>query len=114
PYGAPAVHVSSADRPAVFEAIAQRRPARLVSTSKRTAATARNIVVQLDGTRRDGPPLVIMTPRSSWWQSTAERGGGIVCWLESMRALIAAPPAWDSVFPANLGKPPGPLGLDDF
>ena len=37
-----------------------------------------------------GPPLVVMTPRSSWWQSTAERGGGIVCWLECLRALLAA------------------------
>jgi hypothetical protein len=114
PYGAPAVHVSSADRPAVFEAIAQRRPARLVSTSKRTAATARNIVVHLPGTRRDGPPLVVMTPRSSWWQSTAERGGGVVCWLESLRALIAAPPACDVVFTANSGHELGHLGLDDF
>jgi hypothetical protein len=86
PYGAAAVHVSSTDRPAVFEAIAQRRPARLVNVSKRTAAAARNIVVQLPGTQTDRPPLVIMTPRSSWWQSTAERGGGIVCWLESLRA----------------------------
>src|SRR5438105_11264991 len=83
PYGMPAVHVSSTDRPAVFEAIAQRRPARLVSTSRRTPAHAFNVVVRLPGTKRDRPPVIVMTPRSSWWQSTAERGGGIVCWLES-------------------------------
>jgi len=34
PYGPPAIHISSTDRPAVFEAIAQRRPARLVSISR--------------------------------------------------------------------------------
>jgi hypothetical protein len=114
PHGMPAVHVSSTDRPAVFEAMAQRRPARLVNLCKRTAAAARNIVVTLSGTKHDRPPLVIMTPRSSWWQSTAERGGGIVCWLESLRALIAAPPACDVVLTANSGHELGHLGLDDF
>jgi hypothetical protein len=114
PYGAPAVHVSSTDRPAVFEAIAQRRPARLVSVSHRSPARAFNVVATLPGTERDRPPLVVMTPRSSWWQSTAERGGGIVCWLESLRALIAAPPVCDVVFTANSGHELGHLGLDDF
>jgi hypothetical protein len=114
PYGMPAVQVSSIERPAVFEAIAQRRPARLVSVSKRTPAHARNVVVTLPGTQRDRPPVVVMTPRSSWWQSTAERGGGLVCWLETLRALIAAPPACDVVFTANSGHELGHLGLDDF
>jgi hypothetical protein len=114
PYGPPAVHVASTDRPAMFEAIAQRRPARLLSTSRRAAAHAFNVVVMLRGAKRDRPPVVIMTPRSSWWQSTAERGGGIVCWLESLRALIAAPPVCDVVFTANSGHELGHLGLDDF
>jgi len=57
---------------------------------------------------------VVMTPRSSWWQSTAERGGGLVCWLESLRALIAAPPACNVIFTANSGHELGHLGLDDF
>ena len=55
-----------------------------------------------------------MTPRSSWWQSTAERGGGLVCWLETLRALLASPPLWDVIFTANSGHELGHLGLDDF
>ena len=55
-----------------------------------------------------------MTPRSSWWQSTAERGGGIVCWLETLRALLASRPARPVVFTANTGHELGHLGLDDF
>ncbi|HEY2538326.1 MAG TPA: hypothetical protein VGI28_02320, partial [Stellaceae bacterium] len=47
-------------------------------------------------------------------QSTAERGGGLVCWLESLRALIAAPPACNVIFTANSGHELGHLGLDDF
>jgi hypothetical protein len=55
-----------------------------------------------------------MTPRSSWWQSTAERGGGLVCWLETLRALIAAPPAPNVIFTANSGHELGHLGLEVF
>ncbi len=55
-----------------------------------------------------------MTPRSSWWQSTAERGGGIVCWLETMRALLTQQPSRPVVFTANTGHELGHLGLDDF
>jgi hypothetical protein len=55
-----------------------------------------------------------MTPRSSWWQSTAERGGGIVCWLETLRAVLATPPSRPVVFTANSGHELGHLGLDDF
>ena len=114
PYGAPALHVSSTERAALVAAIAQGKSARLVSFSRRTPGHAFNLVVTLTGTARDKPPLVVMTPRSSWWQSTAERGGGIVCWLESLRALIAAPPAAPVVFTANSGHELGHLGLDDF
>jgi hypothetical protein len=114
PYGSPAVQVSSTDRPALVEAIAQHSPARLVNVSRRTATRAFNVVATLRGTGSAGAPLVIMTPRSSWWQSTAERGGGLVCWLESLRVLLAAPPAGDVVFTANSGHELGHLGLDDF
>src|SRR5271157_1485447 len=88
--------------------------ARVTAHYRRTAAIARNVVVTVQG--RDGvrPPLVVMTPRSSWWQSTAERGGGLVCWLASLRALLAAPPAMDVVLTANSGHELGHLGLGAF
>lgn len=105
PYGAPAIHVAEPVHGHV---------ARVVSHYRRTPATARNVVVRIPGVDRSRPPLVVMTPRSSWWQSTAERGGGIVCWLECLRALLAVPPACDVVFTANSGHELGHLGLDDF
>jgi hypothetical protein len=112
PYGAPATHVASEARELV---LAHRgAPARLVAYSRRTKTKAANIVVTLPGRHSGRPPLVVMTPRSSWWQSTAERGGGLVCWLESLRALRADPPARDVVFTANSGHELGHLGLDDF
>ena len=110
PYGVPAIHVASEAR----DAILAGGTARLVAHMHRTPSRARNVVVTIRGHDRSRPPLVVMTPRSSWWQSTSERGGGLVCWLESLRALIASPPACDVVLTANSGHELGHLGLDDF
>jgi hypothetical protein len=114
PYGAPAIHVSSEARETVLAAATRRAPARLVAESRRTPARARNIVVRLPGRDRARTPVVVMTPRSSWWQSTAERGGGLACWLEALRALLASPPLCEVVFTANSGHELGHLGLDEF
>jgi hypothetical protein len=113
-YGAPAIHVSSEAREPVFAAAERGAEARLVADSRRTPARARNVVVMIPGRERGRPPVVVMTPRSSWWQSTAERGGGLVCWLETLRALIAEPPESGVVFTANSGHELGHLGLDEF
>jgi hypothetical protein len=110
PYGAPAIHVADA----AALAAASGRVGRLVSQSIRTRAAARNVVVTVKGRDPGRKPVVIMTPRSSWWQSTAERGGGLVCWLETLRALLAAPPGCDVILTANSGHELGHLGLDDF
>jgi len=114
PYGMPAIHVASEAREAVLAAADVGTPARLVAASRRTPAHAHNVVARLPDRGAAGPPLVVMTPRSSWWQSTAERGGGLVAWLESLRALVALPPGRPVVFTATSGHELGHLGLDDF
>jgi hypothetical protein len=100
--------------PRVAAASENNAPARLVTYSQRTNATARNVVVTLPGRNASLPPLVVMTPRSSWWQSTSERGGGLVCWLETLRTLLAEPPDRPVILTANSGHELGHLGLDDF
>jgi hypothetical protein len=114
PYGAPTIYVSSEAGETVLAGAAHAAPARIVAESRYVPTAARNVVVAIRGSRHNSPPMVVMTPRSSWWQSTAERGGGLVCWLESLRALIAAPPACNVIFTANSGHELGHLGLDDF
>ncbi len=118
PYGAPALHVST-EFGALLQAAEQRGAhARFVSRVRRTPSEARNVVVTIPGRDRTQPPLVVMTPRSSWWQSTSERGGGLVCWLETLRMLLAnplgQPPRRDVVMTANSGHELGHLGLDAF
>jgi len=114
PFGCPALHVSGEARERVLAAGARGAAGRLVAQSRRTTARAANIVVSLTGRERTRRPLVVMTPRSSWWQSTAERGGGLVCWLETLRTMLRAEPASDVVFTANSGHELGHLGLDEF
>lgn len=114
PYGPPAIHLPSQAREPLLAAIAGGATARLVAQSERTPARASNVVATIAGRDPARPPLVVMTPRSSWWQSTAERGGGLVCWFESLRAVLALPPACDVVFTANSGHELGHIGLNDF
>ena len=114
PHGAPTIHVSSEASETVLAGAARSAPARVVAESRYVEAAACNVVVTIPGRGRSSAPVVVMTPRSSWWQSTAERGGGLVCWLEALRALVAAPPACNVVFTANSGHELGHLGLDHF
>lgn len=114
PYGAPAIQVASEDGPAVFAAAAKGMPARLVAESARLTTRAANTVVTVRGRDPKRAPLVVLTPRSSWWQSTAERGGGLVCWLEALRAVVMAAPRRQVVFAATTGHELGHLGLDHF
>lgn len=114
PFGPPALQVSSTDRDFIFAAFRRGVEFRVVSTSGRTSSVARNVVLTVPGTDRSLPPVVVMAPRSSWWQSTSERGGGIVCWLETLRALKAKPPRCDVVFAATSGHELGHIGLDNF
>ncbi len=114
PYGAPAIQVPSAAHDAVFAAAERGNHARVVAESRRTPSRAANVLVNIAGREPHRAPVIVMTPRSSWWQSTAERGGGLACWLETIAALLQAPPTPDVVFTANSGHELGHLGLDAF
>lgn len=105
PYGCPAIQV--AEMPAA-------EPSGMTSYYQRTKVDACNVVVTIPGMDRQRRKIVVMTPRSSWWQSTSERGGGLVCWLETLRGLMASPPIADVVMTANSGHELGHLGLDAF
>ena len=114
PFGPAILQVVSSARDSLFAAAKRGAGFRVVVDSRRTAADATNIVITIPGRDRGRPPVVVMTPRSSWFQSTSERGGGLVCWLESLRAVLANPPGCDTIFTANSGHELGHIGLDAF
>ena len=55
-----------------------------------------------------------MTPRSGWWNCAADRGGGIVCWLEIMQAVHSDGPMRDVYFVPSSGQELGYLRLKAF
>jgi len=114
PEGPPTLQVSSIDADWLHAQSRARAEATLVASVRRTPATAYNVTARIAGRDPKLPPLVVMTGRSGWWQSTSERGGGVVCWLETMRALAAARPARDCLFAALSGHEIGNLGFDAY
>jgi hypothetical protein len=114
PFGPPVLQVSAEEAAFLTDATRQGANARLTAHVERTQVEAFNVVASLAGTDRSAAPLVVMTPRSGWWWCASERGGGLACWLETMRALRAAMPARDVLFVASSGHELGHLGLDAF
>jgi hypothetical protein len=114
PFGPPVLQVSSEEGAFLADCARQGAKTLLTAHVRRVSAKACNVVAVTPGADRSEPPLVVMTPRSGWWECASERGGGLVCWLEIMRAMRAAKPVRDVLFVASSGHELGHLGLDDF
>ncbi len=114
PYGVPVLQVSSTAKEWLLDAARSGAPIRVLAHATRSAAPADNVVATVRGRRSDLPPVVVMTPRSGWWQCASERGGGLACWLEVLRAVAGARPERAVRFVASSGHELGHLGLDAF
>jgi hypothetical protein len=114
PEGVPALQLSSVDAVWLRELAATGTQARMVCSAERHPADALNVVGTLPGSDRSAAPLVIMTPRSGWWNCAGERAGGIAAWLEVARAAVAARPLRDVHFVASSGHELGQIGLDAY
>lgn len=107
PFGPPVLQLAGRDAARLLEQAEGGRTARLVVTGRRDASLSHSIRAELPGA---GPPIVLLTPRTSWWTSTAERGGGILAWLAALTALAAAPRARGVVALATCGHELGHVG----
>lgn len=114
PYGCPVVQVASDAGPALEAARRAGRPVRVTSHSVRVRTTAFNVEADVGGRDPSQAPVVVITPRSGWWACAAERGGGLVCWLETIRTAAAHRPARPMIFLASSGHELGHLGLEAF
>ncbi len=114
PFGPPALQVSSEHGEWLKQQAQQGATARIVAHVKRTKTQAHNVTATIPGSQPRLWPLIVMTPRSGWYHSTSERGGGLVCWLEAMRALAAKRPARTVHFVSSSGHELGHLGLESF
>lgn len=112
PFGPPVLQLPS-------EALATLRaaagsPVRVEVRFRTERVPAHNVRVDLPGRDPALEPLVIITPRSSWWHSTSERGGGIALWLDLLRMLTERPPLRPVIFSANTGHELGHIGMQRF
>ena len=114
PYGVPVVQVASTAGGSLHEAARRGERATVVAHAVRVPDTAGNVTATVRGRVTDLPPVVVMTPRSGWWHCASERGGGLACWLETIRAAAAARPSRTIEFVASSGHELGHLGLDAF
>jgi len=114
PLGPPALQISTEESERLNAHSTAREEALVVVHATRTRAEAFNVCATVRGSNPDLHPLVVMTPRSGWWRCASERGGGIACWLEAMRALAAAGAARDCHFVAFSGHELGSLGIHAY
>ena len=114
PFGCPVLQVSSEAQAFLNEQIERGSDARLVAAVIRSPAESFNVIARIDGQDRSLSPLVVMTPRSGWWYCASERGGGLACWLEVMRAVSETSPRRDVIFVATSGHEVGLYGIHAF
>jgi hypothetical protein len=114
PFGIPVVQVASSEGSWLHDVAKRGDHVSVVAHVARADDTAANVTAIVRGTRADLPPVVVITPRSGWWNCASERGGGLACWLETIRAAAAARPARTVEFVASSGHELGHLGLDAY
>ena len=114
PFGPPVLQVSSEAQALLLEHANRLSESHLVASVRRTNAESFNVVGSLNGSDETLPPLVVMTPRSGWWHCAGERGGGLACWLEVMRALGETGSLRDVIFVATSAHELGFYGVDAF
>jgi len=114
PFGPPVVQLSSEEKPWLDECVKSHSGALVIAQAGRKSVEAFNVTAVIEGSNKVLAPLVIMTPRSGWWTCASERGGGIACWLESMRALVPSKPVRPVLFVASSGHELGQLGIEIF
>jgi hypothetical protein len=114
PFGPPVLQVASEEAPFLADCARRGANVRLTAHVERAQAQAFNVIAVVSGTSKSIAPLVVMTPRSGWWRCASERGGGLACWLEIMRATRDAKPVRDVLFVASSGHELGHLGIDTF
>jgi hypothetical protein len=113
PFGPPVLQVPTDTAAWLGEAVREGTEATVIAEVERRPVEAFNVQARVEGVEPSAP-LVIMTPRSGWWQCASERGGGLACWVEMLRAFSKVKPRCDVWFLASTGHELGHIGLERF
>jgi hypothetical protein len=112
--GPPMLQVSSTEREWLRQQAEGRSKAIIIAHVSKTPAQAFNVTAQVGGTKAGLAPIVVMAPRSGWWQCASEQGSRLACWLEILRTVAAARPPRTCLFVALSGHELGYLGIDAY
>ena len=88
PFGSPVLLVAGMHHAFLLHHAGAHTAITLTSNHRRVAADSYNISARV-ASDSAASPLVVLTPRTGWWESTAERAGGIVAWLAALSAGAA-------------------------
>jgi hypothetical protein len=114
PSGPPILQVSNVESAWLQQQAQVGATATVVAYVKRTPAQAFNVTATVPGRISDLPALVVMAPRSGWWQCVSEQGSRLVCWLEIMRTLSSTKPLRPCHFVALSGHELGFIGMAPY
>lgn len=114
PGGVPIVQVPASAWDELAAARESSAPVEVHCGGIRTETSAFNVFATIPGRRPELPPIVVLTPRSGWWQCAGERGGGLATWVEVARAAVDAGFERDLVFLATTGHELGFLGIKRY
>jgi hypothetical protein len=89
PFGPPVILVAGSHHARLATHAQSQAPAKVVSVHRREATQSYNVAAHVEATTAGGAPFVVLTPRTGWWESTAERAGGLVGWLAAIDAATA-------------------------
>lgn len=114
PSGPPMLQVSAAEGDWLKAAAERGADTTVEVYADRVPTRAFNVTARIAGRNPSLAPVVVMAPRSAWWQSVSEQGSRLVCWLEAMRVVAGSDPARDCYFVAPSGHELGFLGIKAY
>ena len=83
PFGPPVLQVAGMHHEFLKEQASGKVPIKVVSNIRNERAESFNIEA-CSSTVFSEKPVVVVTPRTGWWESTAERAGGLLAWLAAV------------------------------
>jgi hypothetical protein len=89
-------------------------PVEVCCGGTRTETTAINLFASISGKHKGKAPIVLLTPRSGWWECAGERGGGLAIWLEVARKARELALERDLILLATTGHELGFLGIKRY
>ncbi len=88
PFGPPVLQVAGMHHAALAEQARKNSPVTFVSRHRRESVESFNVCAAV-AAESNAQPIAVVTPRTGWWESTAERAGGMIAWLAAVHAAGA-------------------------